>query len=291
MGYAKLLTGTLFCLILSACDDSGVTGPQSRGPTSKVRVLNTVVDTGTVDFVFVDKVENLPTFREVPFRGHSGGSYHAPSAGSRPLRIFPTSTNAALTSTILVETDVNLEPDARYTLVYAGRAGSEEDTFMVLEDPVSLPTPAAGNIAIKALHAAFGTGDVDIYVVPVDSTAASTPADFQTRAVRVLNNVGYLAQTAYVEVPVRPSTGAGRFYRLVVTSPGSPTPLFAATPNLPGSPPPDGVTYGASPGVQIEGSVLTIVVAPGAMPNTRSATTSNQSRTAFFVIDRSLDPQ
>jgi hypothetical protein len=289
MRYRKLLICTMF-LTFAACDDSGVTGPQSRGETAPVRVLNAVVDTGTVDFVFIDKVENLPTFREVPFRGHSG-VYQGVSAGSRPLRIFPNSTNAALTSTILVETDVNLEPNGRYTLVYAGSAGSNQDTFVAFEDPTTLPTPAAGNIALKALHAAFGTGNVDIYVVPVDSTAGATPADFQTSAVRVLTSIAYLTQTAYVEVPVRPSAAGPRFYRLVVTAAGSPTVLFAATPNLPGSLPPAGTTYGASPGVQIPGSVLTIVVAPGAMPNTRSATATNQSPTAFFVIDKALDPQ
>jgi hypothetical protein len=288
MRYSKLLLGVLPMLVLAACDDEGVTGPQSAEGTAVIRFVNVVTDTGTVDFRFQDRVENLPTLLGVTFRSHSG-MYQMAAAGTRPARVFPNSTDPVLTQIMLVDTTLNLSANGRYTLVYAGRANGNQDRIAVLEDPATILTPAAGSIAIKALHAAVGTGAVDVYVVPVATTTAVTPVDFQTNNAAVISNVGYLSQTAYVQLPARPTSGLP-FYRFVVTAAGSATPLFAATPNLPGSMPPAGASYGPAPGVQIAGSVLTLVVAPGSDPGTRQSTTANQTPTAFLMIDKALNP-
>jgi hypothetical protein len=134
-----------------------------------------------------------------------------------------------------------------------------------------------------------GAGAVDVYIVPVATTAAATPADFATNNVGVIRNLAYLAQSAYVNVPVRPTTGLP-FYRFVVTAAGQTTALFAATPNQPGTNPPAGASYGPQPGVQISGSVMTAVIAPGSTPNTRGSTTANQAPTVFMMIDKVLNP-
>ena len=275
-------------LALTGCDDDGVSGPASQEPAAIVRFLNAVPDTGTVDIRFIDKVENLPTFLGVPFRGHSG-VYQKAGAGTRPTRVFPTATDPVLTQIMLIDTMLTLNSNGRYTLVYAGRASGNQDRVAVLEDPATLPSPGAGSISIKVLHAAFGVGNVDVYVVPVSSATAETPADWQTSRVAVISNRPYLSQTAYQDVPVRPTSGLP-FYRFVVTAAGSTTPLFAATPNLAGAQPPAGASYGPQPGVQISGSVLTLVVASGAVPGTRQATSANATPTAFFMIDKALNP-
>lgn len=287
MRYAKLLMCLVTLQAVTACDDDGVTGPQSPGPTAVLRFVNAVVDTGTVDFRFIDEVENLPTLLGVPFRGHSG-LYQRVASGSRPARVFPTSTDAALTSIMLVDTTVSLTTDMRYTYVYAGRASDNQDGLAVFEDPPTLPSPPAGNIAIKALHVGIGTGDVDVYVVPVDDVAQPTPDDWQASAVTAITNLQYLSQTDYIDVPVRPTDGAA-FYRFVVTAAGSTTPLFAATPDLPGAPA-SGATSGPQPGVQIEGSVLTLVVASGSVPGSRQSTTANEAPTTLLMPDKALDP-
>lgn len=272
---------------LAACDDDGVS-VQTPEPAALVRFVNAVVDTGTVDLRFVDNVENLPTLQGVGFRSYSG-MYQRVIPGSRHARVFPNSPNVELTSTILIDDpSLDLSVDTRYTLVYAGSAQAGSDQLAVIQDDATPPTPPAGSIAFQALNVAPDLGAVDVYVVPVASATAGTPSDWQTNNAAVLTGVSYLDKAAaYVNVPVRPSGG---FYRFVVTAAGSTTGLFAATPNLPGTQPPAGATYGPQPGVQIEGSVLTAVIAPGAMPGTRSATSSNQTRTVFLMVDKVLNP-
>jgi hypothetical protein len=262
-----------------------------------VRFVNAVVDTGTVDLRFVDEVENLPTLLNVAFRGTSG-FYQRVKPGARPTRVFPSSSDVNLTKIMLVDTNLTLQADTRHTLVYAGRAragtpAAESARLAVIQDPAA-PTPPANQIAIKVLHAAVGTGNVDVYIVPVASATAATPADFATNNAGVVRNVSYLAQSNYVNVPVRPTT-AGALYRLVVTAAGSTTPLFAATPNQPGiAAPAAGTpghgTVGAQPGVQIAGSVLTAVVAPGSVAGSRQSTTANQSPTVFMMVDNVFNP-
>jgi hypothetical protein len=284
-------------LALGACKDDGVTVQPPPAPTASVRFINAVVDTGAVDLRFVDKVENLPTLQGVAFRGVSG-FYQGVIPGSRAARVFPNETNVnlatpALLSTRLVDTTVPLAAGTRYTLVYAGRAKSgtpaaEAHRLAVITDPAA-PTPPANSITLKMLNVAVGMGNLDVYVVPVASTTAATPADWATNNAGVVRNVAYLAQSAYANFAVRPTTGLP-FYRFVVTAAGSTTELFAATPNQPGIPQPAGATYGAQPGVQISGSVMTVVLAPGSTPGTRQSTAATQTPTVMLVSDKVLNP-
>ncbi len=272
--------------VVAGCDDDGVT-VNTPDPAALVRVVNVNVDTGTVDFRFIDRVENLPTLQGVPF-ATSSGMYQPVAPGSRPLRVFPFSNDINVTKTMLYDGQVALTVDARYTIVYAGRVGTGQAELTTLEDPPP-PTPPAGQIAIKALHAAFGTGAVDIHIVPVASAEAPTPDDFATNSAGVIRNVGYLQQSTYVNVPALPTSGTP-LYRFVVTAAGSTTELFATTPDQPGIPTPPGQLYGARPGVQVAGSVLTVVLAPGTVPGTRESTTANQAPSVFMIPDKTLDP-
>lgn len=282
----KLIPLALSVLALGACsDDSGVTDLGAPPPAALVRFINAVPDTGTVDLRFWDEVENLPLLLGVASRAHSG-YYMRVNPGARKTRVFPNSTDPKMTQIFLVDTTVTLNANTRYTLVYAGRATGNADRLAVVEDPSTPPAPAG--LAIQAMHVAVGTGNVDVYVVPVTSTTATTPADFATNNAGVLRNVAYLGKaSAYLQVPVRPSGG---FYRFVVTAAGSTTALFAVTPNLAGAAAPSGATYGAQPGVQIAGSVLTAVIAPGTIPGTRQSTAANQTPTVFLMIDKVLNP-
>jgi hypothetical protein len=286
MRYGKILTFIVPLLAVAACDDSGVTGPRSGEPMALIRLVNTATDIGTVDFRFIDRVENLPTLLGVDFRNYSGG-YQRTYTGTRPARVFPFSLNPDSTQIMLVDTMLTLSANARYTMVYAGQTTANQDRLAVFEDPATLPTPPAGQIAVKALHGAFGTGNVDVYVVPVDTTNSPTPANFQTVAAHVFTNVSYLSQSDYANVPTRTAPG---LYRFVVTAAGSDTPLFATTPNLPGAAAPAGATYGPQPGVRIAGSVLTVVVASGSVPGSRGSVAANQTPTSFLMIDKQLNP-
>lgn len=285
MRYAKLLMCVIPVLAMAGCDDDG-TSVQTPPDAALVRFINTVPDTGTVDLRFIDKVENLPTLLGVAFRS-SSGLYQRVIPGTRPTRVFPTAEDPVLTQIMLVDTTINLSVNNRYTLVYAGRASGNQDRLAVLEDAAVLPTPGAGSIAIKVVHAAVGTGAVDIYISPATSAANNT--DPIANSVGVARNVAYLGQSAYVTVPNRPTTGE-TLYQFTVTAAGSTTPLFTARPNVPGIAATAGQSYGAQPGVQIAGSVLTAVITAGSIPGTRQSTAATQTPSVALVIDKTLDP-
>jgi hypothetical protein len=291
MKYSKLLVCTLPLLLIGCSDDDGVTPGTTPAPAATVRFINAVVDTGTVDLSFVDRVENLPTLKGVAFRGHSGG-YQRVEPGTRAARVFPSSTDINLTQVRLVDMNVPLAANVRYTMVYAGRAragapAAEAHRLHVIEDPAA-PVPPAGQIALQALHVAVGVGNVDVYVVAVDSAAAALPTNWATTNAGRLNNVPYLGKAnAYINVPALTGT---RLYRFVVTAAGSATPIFTSTPNQPGVAPPAGATYGPQPGVRIAGSVLTAVVAPGSTPGSRQSAAANQNPSVFLISDRVINP-
>jgi hypothetical protein len=283
-GKLVLCAGTL--LGLAACsDDSGVTNGGPPPPAALVRFVNTVTDTGTVDLRFVDKVESLPTMQGIAFRGASG-LYQRVEPGARNARVFPTSTNIDLTQIRLVDTTVTFVADNRYTLVYAGRANGNQDRLAVIADDLVLPTPPANNIAFQVLHAATGVANVDVYITPAG--AANNPNPI-ANAVAVVRNLGFLGKSAYVNVPVRPTSG-DNLYQFTVTAAGSTTPLFTARPNQPGALPPAGATYGPQPGVQINGSVMTAVLTSGSVAGTRQSTAATQTPNVVLLIDKVLNP-
>jgi len=293
MKYSKLLVFALPLLLMVGCsDDDGITPGGPVPPAATVRFINATVDTGTVDLGFVDVVENLPTLKGVAFQGHSG-VYQRVQPGTRATRVFPSSPDINLTQVRLVDTNLNLAANTRYTLVYAGRAragapANEAHRLHVIEDPATPPTPPAGQIALQALHAAVGVGNVDVYIVPVATATAATPADWATNNAGRLNNVPFLGKAnAYVNVPALTGT---QLYRFVVTAAGSQTALFATTPNQPGVVAPAGASYGPQPGVRIAGSVLTAAIFPGSTPGSRQSTATNQNPTVALLVDKVLNP-
>jgi hypothetical protein len=301
MKYSKLLVFALPLLLMVGCsDDDGVTPAGPAPATASVRFVNATVDTGTVDLSFVDVVENLPTLKGVAFQGHSGG-YQPVQPGTRATRVFPSSSDINLTQIRLVDTNLNLAANTRYTVVYAGRAragvpAAEAHRLHVIQDPAP-PTPPAGQIAVQALHTAVGVGNVDVYVVAVDSAAAATPENWATTNAGRLNNVPFLGKApAYINVPALTGT---RLYRFIVTPAGSTTPLLPlgtraerlrVTPNQPGIAAPAGAVYGPQPGVRIAGSVVTAVVYPGSTVGSRQSVAANQNPTISLLFDKVLNP-
>ena len=73
MRFKTMLVFGLAALGAGACKDkTGITDPATLAPAATIRFVNAVVDTGTVDFRFQDKVENLPMLLGVTFRSTSG---------------------------------------------------------------------------------------------------------------------------------------------------------------------------------------------------------------------------
>ena len=275
----KILSLGLAVFALAACsDDDGVVGPVQEGPKALIRFINAVPDTGVVDFRFIDKLENLPTFLGVQFRA-SSGVYQPVDPGTRPVRVFVNSTDPVAAQRMLIDSTITLTAGGRYTLVYAGRARGNADRLAVIDDDATLPAPGT-SISVRTIHAAVGTGAVDVYV------ANSGAADPIAAKVGQFSNVAYLAKTTYSTLPARSGTGA--LYLFGVANAGAATTLFSATPNQPGIPTPAGQLTSPQPGVQIAGSVLTAVMFPGATAGSPAATATNQTPTVILFIDKAL---
>lgn len=272
-------------LAAGACkDESGVTGPKPIPPAALVRFVNAVVDTGIVDFRFIDRVENLPTFQGVRFRG-SSGVYQRVTPGNRAVRIFPYSNDVTLASQRLIDTTITLAANERYTLVYWGQARGNADRLVVIQDMATLPTPPAGNTAVRALHADPTVAtNVDVYI-------GKSNTDPIANTVAKLSNVAPRTLSPYVNVPVARSGQSDSLYTFAVTAAGATTAIYTSTPNVPGAPPAV-PTAGPQPGVQIAGSVLTAVLTGPATAGSPAASSANVATSSRVVLlaDKALNP-
>ena len=284
---------------LAACkNDSGVTNPVDIMPAALIRFVNAGVDTGTVDFRFIDKVENLPTLLGVGVRGTSGG-YQRVSPGTRPVRIFVNSTNPVEAQKRLIDTTITLAADTRYTLVYAGAARGNADRLVVLTDPFTFPTPPAGQIAVRTLNLNGALGAADLRFAPTDTVkptkvGADTipkPRNVYAPLATMIANTAYLTYSAYANIPVLPTaTPKDSLYQFQVFPAGSGTLAYGTTSTQRGTLPPAGASYGPQPGVQVPGSVLTAILFPATTAGSAARTTANANPGVVVIPDKVLNP-
>ena len=303
MRFKTMLVFGLAAMGAGACKDkSGITDPRTLDPAATIRFINAVVDTGTVDFRFQDKVENLPMLLGVPFRGTSG-FFTRVSPGARPVRIFVNSTDPVETQKRLIDTTITLVADKRYTLVYAGAARGNADRLVVIEETTPPPTPPAGSVAIRALNADPGRTSADVAFAITDTTKPPSGTGADTVPVRpapprtvyatlatTISNVPYLTYSPYVMLSALPAGSRDSLYQFQVSTAGSGTIAYSVMPTQRGAAAPAGSSYGPQPGVQIAGSVLTAVLLPGATPGSKAATSSNQTPTVVLLVDKVLNP-
>src|SRR5690606_11497557 len=241
MRYRRILALFLPILAVAGCDDDGITDNGAPDPAALVRFMNVVPDRGTVDLRVIDRVENLPMFQGVAFRSHSG-MYQRVTPGARHVRIFPNSENPDTTKQILIDEVVQLNADQRYTLIYAGMATGNQHELVVMQDPITLPSPGAGQIALQVLHAAVGVGNVDVYITPTEPDEERAVS--AEGAVGVTHGPGYPLGGGYGQLARRPSTG-GEAFQFTVPEAGSDTTPFTQVVDKPGIPAPSSGSYGA----------------------------------------------
>jgi len=257
-----------------ACQtDDGALTPTEIPPLAFVRYINALPDTLATTVRFIDQVEFTPqTFVAVPFRGLGGGNYQGAQAGNRSFKVFTyqiVGSNLAPVAGNTVELGAathNFEAGKYYTVIINGFAragGSPAKQIRIIEDAVPTPT---GDIAVRAIHAGAGIGNVDIYVTPTTTTAISGAPAFA--------GVAFGTQSAYASRP------AGAF-AVRVTAAGSTTPLISAAA-------PAGIagTSAANPigGATIPGSVITAVAFPASVAGSPAAASANP--TVLFFVDR-----
>jgi hypothetical protein len=283
----SLLGVAVVGLAATGCDKEtgGITTPTP--PRAYYRYVNAVNDTSGLDFRFIDTIDDSQPWANVLFRQHT--PYQATPGGARRIKIFTNAStynfNPAIATQVVLDTTINFEVGKHYTLMHVGGARANATTrqrLVVIEDV--FPTPAAGQIAIRTINAAFGQNPLDVYIQADGTTPFSTAA--AARAVPVLSS-GTVGVTPYVSMAARPQAPTTSTYRFLANPAGvTTTPAFAdVSTTVLGAAPLN--SSGAVGGVQYAGSVLTAVVFPGAVAGSRAASpAANLTPTVLLLVDR-----
>ena len=283
----SLLGAASVALVATACDKQtdGITTPIE--PRAVYRYVNAVPDTSGLDFRFVDTIDDSQPWANVLFRQFT--PYQPTPPGARRIRIFtnPSTYNfsVAVAQQVVLDTVLNLEAGKYYTIMHVGYArasGSPRQRLVVITDDI--PTPSAGNIAIRTINAALGQNPLDLYIQPDGATPFSTSA--AARGVPVLSS-GTVGITPYVQMPARPQGSTASTYRFLANPAGvTTTPAYAdVSTTVLGAAPLN--SSGAVGGVQWAGSVLTAVIFPAAVAGSKAASpASNLTPTVQLMIDR-----
>jgi hypothetical protein len=244
MTRSRLLALCLGGLAFAACsDDSGV---GAAPPVAGLRFINTVADTGALDFRVVDIVGDAPQFLDNTFRAAT--PYQAVEAGARHLRVFlkPTTSDTVAGSPIMWDTTFTFTAGVNYSVIMTGYArpgGGVPLNMMITTDAPA--APAAGQFGLRVVNLGTGLGSVDAFA---RRGAAAAPGTL------------YESDVAFGEVGPYGSQATGTdTYRLYVAPTGTTTQIVDAAG-------PAGVagTPSANPiaGTNVDGSVLTAIIVP-----------------------------
>lgn len=285
MKIRHLAFAVLAAAAVAGCSDDGPTFV-NREPQAYIRYVNASPDSPTLDVRFIDRAENVRSLFDIGFRGNSG-QYQSVNAGDRQLRAFLAAVTGRIdsVSTVMLDAQFTLEPDAYYTLLQTGRVGTgvgtanNNATLTVIRDdlPASVPT---GQIAVRVLHAISGAGAVDVAVNPSATTEGPVTTTFQGAAFGV--------PSAYSNLPVLSGTS---LYRFIARPAGNTTTTVAnSVVNLPGivGTPASIASPALDPtaGVRQAQSVLTAVVFPAAVAGSPAASTATASPSVLLLQDR-----
>jgi hypothetical protein len=250
MRLSRLLLLPVALLAMTACsDDDGVT-VNARPPLGGVRFINAVPDGGPVDIRMIDQVQwsassvSMSNYYGLPFR--AGTIHWATEAKARHIRVFPTDSNITVTSQILHDTTITIEPNKNITLMLVGTRAANDLHFVQIDDDV--PELADGQIAARVVNAG-ATGAVDGYFTASTSTSIAAMAP-------TVANVAPFSASAYV---VR-ATDA---FAAQATPAGSQASIWSFVAPA-GEPAADGVA--AAAGYSAEQSGLSAYVFPRACP-------------------------
>jgi len=220
MRFQRQLLIALATTVVAACakDVKGVSNVGDIPPLAYVRYLNAVSDTLGTDFRSIDHLTYAQPFLATPYRAMGYGGYQGYAAGSHKIRVFPNSTNIAVTSSWFVDTTLTFTANTYYTIVHVGLGrgtGTAKQGLMVFAD--TFPAQSTTNVSYRVWNVGNDLGAVDVY-----ATAATTDA---LPGTATFSNVAYKARSAYV------SRAAGPL-ALRVFATGTTTPaLISATMN------------------------------------------------------------
>jgi hypothetical protein len=265
MRFSSLLVVGGVVSAISACNDDEITNP-GVPPLAGVRFINAMADTGAVDIRMIDQVPWSALALSLAFR--SGTEHQPTEAKARRIRVFPTSTNPAVTSAWMLDTTITVAANQNYTLLLTGSAKNNTDRFILLNDDAA--APAAGSIAFRAVNASCGpagTPNVD-FLAGGDSTTLASAG----------TNIAPNAASSYQ------SRAAGSLFGRFNSTPGSTRVAQASGPMAPTTP------AGARPaaGVNSAGTVLSAYCFPASVAGTSAPqdTVSFNRAAVLYFVDR-----
>lgn len=280
---------------VSACQPETVVRTEDI-PTAGVRFIHAVPDTGTMDFRFVDIVENNAQWN-VAFRNSVVLATNSPAstyvqykparAGDRKFKVFmhgdcsPTACNQALASQEVVgETTQNLEAGALYTALLWGYAnpggpnrpaGAPAVTLNFFREDITVP---AGQVAVRVINTAEYAVSVGYYPKRDSSAVAPTSIQWTNIAPRsMVTHVGVNPDTLLFTVrsASAPATRLFPDRRAMIGAPAIP-------PDTPPGP------IDAVPGTMVAGSAVTAIVWPRSVAGSTAAPSTTPS--ISFVWDK-----
>jgi hypothetical protein len=222
MRFSRILIAGIAIAGVSACGSDTTTSVVTPDPFASIRWVNAVPDTVAMDYRIVDYPSNASE-PNLPFRASSGNWRNLPP-GAHHIKVFFTNTTAAgndvsIVSQVFVDTTLTFEVGKKYTILHYGfaKAGATPKQRLVLIEDVP-PTPAAGQVGLRAINASATLGTVDFYAIPAAAVGGPTTGG------ALVANVAPLGVTPYLGLPAVASGS----YRVVATAPGATTPAAEA---------------------------------------------------------------
>ena len=223
MRFQRQLLIALATTVVAACakDVKGVSNIGDIPPLAYVRYFNAVSDTLATDLRSIDHLTYATPFLATPYRAMGYGGYQGFAAGSHKIRVFPNSTNIAVTSSWFVDTTLTFTANTYYTIVHVGLGrgtGTAKQGLVVRAD--TFPAQSTTNVSYRVWNVGNDLGAVDVYATALSTDALPASATF--------SNVAYNARSAYV------SRAAGTL-ALRVFATGTTTPALITATMTPGT--------------------------------------------------------
>lgn len=243
-----------------ACSDDDGLSVNARPPLGGVRFINAVANGGPVDIRMIDQIEwsaSSVNGTNIGLAFRSGTIHWPTEAKARRIRVFPTDSAIAVTSTILHDTTITIAANKNVTLLLVGsRAAGGKVSFVQIDD--TPPSMNANQVAVRLVNASGSGATTAPASGYLTATATSTLPGTASFA-----NVGAVSVSPYV---VR-DTGS---FAIRTASPTDATTIFASAAAPTGAPASGliGVTAGSrGPGSAMSAYLFPASVAGTAAPS------------------------
>lgn len=294
VGILCALAGTF---VACSGDDEGVLN--TPDPVAGLRYVNLVSDTGAMDFRVVDVISNAPNQTAAAFRtgGNPSGvltpflpPYQAVLADGSPrsIRVFMSSANQAVATTVMFDTTFTFTPGSNYTMYLYGTARTGTAgrcCSAIITEDITPATLYADSFAVRVIHLApsmaptIASTTVDVFVDTL--AAAAAPVGTPTFAAVTYGEVRPYVHRRTRAAVAGPPAVAALNYRGAVTASSTLAPFVQAdVPNGTAG----NATTNPLAGDLVAGTAISIVIVPASV--TGSQATAFATPSAIYLIDR-----